>query len=165
MSTTIRAADPKDAPALVELWRVAGAEPTHTDDADSVIRLLAYDPQAIIVAEANDHIVGSIIAAWDGWRGSLYRLVVLPSHRRRVSVVDWFVKQSGDSQVSVQSGFRPSSSRPTSRPQRFGEPAGGRSKSNGCASSGDNQLAVRGSSYDYEEVPTIDRHHSAPVGE
>jgi ribosomal protein S18 acetylase RimI-like enzyme len=24
-----------------------------------------------------------VIAGWDGWRGSIYRLVVAPSHRRR----------------------------------------------------------------------------------
>jgi ribosomal protein S18 acetylase RimI-like enzyme len=26
--------------------------------------------------------VGSVIAAWDGWRGSVYRLAVAPAHRR-----------------------------------------------------------------------------------
>jgi len=34
------------------------------------------------VAEEDGSIVGSVIAAWDGWRGSVYRLVVAPSHRR-----------------------------------------------------------------------------------
>jgi ribosomal protein S18 acetylase RimI-like enzyme len=28
------------------------------------------------------YIVGSVIAGWDGWRGSLYRLAVSPEHRR-----------------------------------------------------------------------------------
>lgn len=27
--------------------------------------------------------VGTVIAAWDGWRGSIYRLAVAPDHRRR----------------------------------------------------------------------------------
>lgn len=81
-STRIRRADPRDAPAIVDLWRYAGAEPTHTDDVGSVIRLLAHDPESLIVADADDRIVGSVIAAWDGWRGSVYRLVVAPSHRR-----------------------------------------------------------------------------------
>ncbi len=27
--------------------------------------------------------VGSLIAAWNGWRGSFYRLAVHPDHRRR----------------------------------------------------------------------------------
>ena len=27
--------------------------------------------------------MGSVIAGWDGWRGSIYRLVVAPTHRRQ----------------------------------------------------------------------------------
>jgi ribosomal protein S18 acetylase RimI-like enzyme len=27
--------------------------------------------------------VGALIAGWDGWRGNMYRLAVLASHRRR----------------------------------------------------------------------------------
>lgn len=67
---------------MLALWRQAGAEPTHTDDLESVGRLLVRDPASLIVAEAHDKLVGSVIAAWDGWRGSIYRLVVAPSHRR-----------------------------------------------------------------------------------
>jgi ribosomal protein S18 acetylase RimI-like enzyme len=26
--------------------------------------------------------VGTLVAAWDGWRGNMYRLAVLPEHRR-----------------------------------------------------------------------------------
>ena len=36
----------------------------------------------MIVAEADGRIVASIIAAWDGWRGSMYRLAVAPEKRR-----------------------------------------------------------------------------------
>ena len=35
-----------------------------------------------MVAESDQQIVGTVIAGWDGWRGSIYRLVVAPSHRR-----------------------------------------------------------------------------------
>ena len=67
---------------MLDLWREAAAEPTHTDDIDSITRLIACDPAALIVAEEDGHIVGSVIAGWDGWRGSIYRLVVAPSQRR-----------------------------------------------------------------------------------
>lgn len=82
MSATVRAAKPSDALAVLALWRHA-AEPTHTDDAESVRRLIAHDAAALIVAEAEGDIVGSVVAAWDGWRGSIYRLAVAPAHRRR----------------------------------------------------------------------------------
>ncbi len=44
---------------------------------------MVRDPWALIVAVDGGAVVGSVIAAWDGWRGSIYRLVVAPSHRRR----------------------------------------------------------------------------------
>jgi len=82
METTIRCARATDVPDVLALWRESGAEPTHTDDAESLLRLIRHDPEALVVAEVGDHIVGSVIAAWDGWRGSVYRLVVSPGHRR-----------------------------------------------------------------------------------
>ena len=54
-----------------------------SDNPESLSALLAHDPRALIVAELGDRIVGSVIAAWDGWRGSVYRLAVSPSHRRQ----------------------------------------------------------------------------------
>jgi ribosomal protein S18 acetylase RimI-like enzyme len=85
---SFRPATVADAPAVVALWREAEAEQTHTDD---VRRLIERDPAALIVAvdgaEAGaggaGRLVGSVIAGWDGWRGSIYRLAVVPSHRRR----------------------------------------------------------------------------------
>ena len=70
-------------PHVLALWHEAGAEPTHTDDAQSLVRLIDHDADALVVAEVDDHVVGSVMAAWDGWRGSVYRLVVAPAHRRQ----------------------------------------------------------------------------------
>ena len=67
---------------MLSLWLESDAAPTHTDDSQSLIALLAEDPDALIVAVDGALVVGSVIAAWDGWRGSIYRLVVSPSHRR-----------------------------------------------------------------------------------
>ena len=79
----LRAATSADAPAVLALWREAEAEPTHTDNLESVSQLLRRDPASLIVAEENGRIIGSVIAGWDGWRGSIYRLAVAPPHRRR----------------------------------------------------------------------------------
>jgi ribosomal protein S18 acetylase RimI-like enzyme len=83
MPPTFRPATSADAAAVVALWREAAAEPSRTDDVESVRRLIARDPAALILVEVDDKLVGSVIAGWDGWRGSIHRLVVVPSRRRR----------------------------------------------------------------------------------
>jgi ribosomal protein S18 acetylase RimI-like enzyme len=77
----IRPAGPDDIPAVLALWSDAAA-PTSTDDADGVGALLERDPGALLVAESSGRIVGTVIAAWDGWRGSVYRIAVAPEYRR-----------------------------------------------------------------------------------
>jgi ribosomal protein S18 acetylase RimI-like enzyme len=67
---------------VLELWEVA-TQPSHTDDLDSLAHLLAQDAGALLVAEDEGGIVGSIIAAWDGWRGTIHRLAVAPPCRHR----------------------------------------------------------------------------------
>lgn len=79
----IRVAAPIDTEAMLILWREADAEVTATDDVACIEALLARDPAAILVAEAQGAVIGSLIAAWDGWRGELYRLAVHPAWRRQ----------------------------------------------------------------------------------
>lgn len=45
--------------------------------------LIRSRPASVLVARDEDHLVGTVIAGWDGWRGHIYRLVVSPDHRRR----------------------------------------------------------------------------------
>ncbi len=79
----IRSAQAADAPLLLDVWRRAGAEPSATDDEASITALVMQQPDAFIVAELDGTAVGTLIAAWDGWRGNMYRLAVLPEHRRQ----------------------------------------------------------------------------------
>jgi ribosomal protein S18 acetylase RimI-like enzyme len=81
--SAIRSAGEEDIAALLGLWAAAGSVPSVTDSRDGLARLLATDPQALLVAELDGVLAGSLIAAWDGWRGSFYRLAVSPEHRRR----------------------------------------------------------------------------------
>jgi len=82
VKATFRSAGAGDIAAVLALWHEADAEPTHTDDTASLQRLITHQPGALIVAEAGGRIVGTVIAGWDGWRGSVYRLVVVPDERR-----------------------------------------------------------------------------------
>jgi ribosomal protein S18 acetylase RimI-like enzyme len=86
----IRAGGSGDLEAVLLLWRRSCALPTVTDDLQSLQALLLADAGALLVAEepaqltsGSGEVVGSLIAAWNGWRGSFYRLAVRPDHRRR----------------------------------------------------------------------------------
>jgi ribosomal protein S18 acetylase RimI-like enzyme len=70
-------------PVVLALWSAADTVPTPSDDAASLRRLLDGSADALLVAEVGGRMVGTLIAAWDGWRGNLYRLAVLPAYRRR----------------------------------------------------------------------------------
>jgi ribosomal protein S18 acetylase RimI-like enzyme len=80
---TIRSAGERDIASVLDLWVVAGSVPSVSDSPEGLARLLDADPRALLVAELDGVLVGSLIAAWDGWRGSLYRLAVSPEHQRR----------------------------------------------------------------------------------
>jgi ribosomal protein S18 acetylase RimI-like enzyme len=78
----IRAAASTDIEAVLRLWELSGTHATITDDAAGVAMLLAHAPGALLVALDGRAVVGSVIAAWNGWRGGIYRIAVAPSHRR-----------------------------------------------------------------------------------
>ena len=80
---TIRVGTLADRATVLALWLAAGSVPSATDDEEGLRRLLDRDAECLLVAEADGEIVGSLIAAWDGWRGSFYRLAVDPAWRRR----------------------------------------------------------------------------------
>jgi ribosomal protein S18 acetylase RimI-like enzyme/ketosteroid isomerase-like protein len=80
---SIRSADAQDIAAVLDLWSMAGSLPSVTDSRDGLARLLTTDSQALLVAERDGVLAGSLVAAWDGWRGSFYRLAVAPEHRRQ----------------------------------------------------------------------------------
>jgi ribosomal protein S18 acetylase RimI-like enzyme len=95
----VRPARRSEIPAVLALWREADAVPSISDDPASLRRLLDTSEDALLVAETADNpepggpepdgpgaggrLVGTIVAGWDGWRGNLYRLAVLPTARRR----------------------------------------------------------------------------------
>ncbi len=68
MGWTLRTGRLSDAGSVLLLWAESDAEPTRTDDIASLQRLIIHDPAALIVAEEDGRLVGSVIAGWDGWR-------------------------------------------------------------------------------------------------
>jgi ribosomal protein S18 acetylase RimI-like enzyme len=84
MNARIRAATPADIDAVLAVWAEARSAAAQTQDNPEVVeQLLERDPGALLIAEQDGAVVGVLIAGWDGWRGNVYRLAVLPSHRRQ----------------------------------------------------------------------------------
>lgn len=82
--TVIRRCRQPDVPAVLSLWAQARSGHASTSDRlDDVERLIAESPAALLVAEWDGEIVGALVAAWDGWRGNMYRLAVRDGHRRQ----------------------------------------------------------------------------------
>jgi ribosomal protein S18 acetylase RimI-like enzyme len=80
---TIRPAAPGDISQVLALWEAAASPPSATDTREALDCLLRRDSDSLVLAEANGEIIGSLVAGWDGWRGSFYRLVVHPAWRRQ----------------------------------------------------------------------------------
>ena len=82
-AAAIRPARPDDIEQVLALWRESEASPSPTDTRDGVLGLLGEAAAVLLVAEADGRLVGTVIGGWDGWRGNIYRLAVLPAYRRR----------------------------------------------------------------------------------
>jgi ribosomal protein S18 acetylase RimI-like enzyme len=82
-SWTIRSGTKADLGTVLALWGRSDGPTTETDSAEALMDVLTHDPEALLVATSGDTMVGSLIAGWDGWRGSFYRLAVDPGWRRR----------------------------------------------------------------------------------
>ncbi|QDQ10188.1 GNAT family N-acetyltransferase [Streptomyces spectabilis] len=79
----IRPAAPADLDAVLAFWKAAAEGTSISDDRSGVERLVARDPGALLLAERDGELVGTVIAGFDGWRCHLYRLAVHPEQRRR----------------------------------------------------------------------------------
>jgi ribosomal protein S18 acetylase RimI-like enzyme len=76
----IRKTTRADFPAVLALW--GEARSGHAETEDTLEALERLEDGALLVYERDGAIVGALIAAFDGWRGNLYRLAVATTHRR-----------------------------------------------------------------------------------
>ncbi|WP_078888302.1 GNAT family N-acetyltransferase [Streptomyces sclerotialus] len=79
----IRAALPAELDAVLAFWKLAAEGTSISDDRNGVARLVDRDPEALLLAERDGELVGTVIAGFDGWRCHLYRLAVHPERRRQ----------------------------------------------------------------------------------
>ena len=80
---TIRQFRLNDYERAVAVWQLAGLAIRPGDDKDAIARKLERDPELSLVACAGDEIVGTVLGGYDGRRGYIYHLGVLPRFRRQ----------------------------------------------------------------------------------
>jgi GNAT superfamily N-acetyltransferase len=100
----IRSAGAEDIASVLGLWETAGGPASISDTPEGLSRLLACNGGSLVLAESGGVVVGSLIAAWDGWRGSFYRLAVHPN--RRLQGIATALLQEGERRLRARGAIR-----------------------------------------------------------
>ena len=79
---TVRAAEPADFQAILDLWATIDRHTGLADRIEYLERFHAFSPDLLLVAESEGRIVGTVIGGWDGWRANIARLSTHPDLRR-----------------------------------------------------------------------------------
>jgi len=77
----LRQCSEKDIESVLDLWRAA-PPPSSTDTSDYLLGTVNSSASSVVLVVSGGEIAGSVIAAFDGWRGNLYRLSVYTDYRR-----------------------------------------------------------------------------------
>src|SRR5690606_26443880 len=72
---------PDDTEQTVALWQACGLTRPWNDPHKDIERKLQQEPELFIVAEHNGRLLGSVMAGYDGHRGWIYYLSVLPQYQ------------------------------------------------------------------------------------
>ena len=107
VNITIRPCSSNECAIILRLWKDAEVTPSITDDIEELKRLVMENSELFLVAEHNGRVVGTVVGGWDGWRGNIYRLAMLPEYRRQglgkalVQEVEHCLSARGARKISV----------------------------------------------------------------
>lgn len=73
----------EDREALLALWDACGIRAWDPAPKTTIHKKASHSPDGFLVGMADRKLVGSLIVGYDGLRGWLYRLAVLPEYRHR----------------------------------------------------------------------------------
>lgn len=79
----IRAFSAADEAAVVELWRRCDLVRPWNDPHKDIARKMVVRPDLFLVGVVDGKVVASVMAGYEGHRGSVNYLAVVPEHRRR----------------------------------------------------------------------------------
>jgi len=69
--------------AVVDLWRKCNLVVPQNDPVEDIQRKLVFQPDLFFVALLDGKVIGSIMVGYEGHRGWMNYLAVLPEHQRR----------------------------------------------------------------------------------
>lgn len=69
--------------AVVDLWRKCNLVVPQNDPVEDIQRKLVFQPDLFFVSLLDGKVIGSIMVGYEGHRGWLNYLAVLPEHQRR----------------------------------------------------------------------------------
>lgn len=67
-----------DFTAVTSLWEAAGLHPSQADTPDAMARKQLRDPELFLLAVDGARVVGTVMGSYDGRRGWINKLAVLP---------------------------------------------------------------------------------------
>lgn len=79
----IRPYSPGDYKGVRDLWKAAGLFLTLSDKQEELHRMLDKHPELFLVAEQNGIVTGTVLGSFDGRRGYVHHLAVLPKYQHQ----------------------------------------------------------------------------------
>ncbi len=83
MSLRIRRYEPKYQAAVIQLWKTCKLVVPQNDPAADIRKKLAFQPELFFLAVMNGQVLGSVMAGYDGHRGWLNYVAVLPQWQKK----------------------------------------------------------------------------------
>ncbi|MFP4014238.1 MAG: GNAT family acetyltransferase [Chitinispirillaceae bacterium] len=83
MDVTIREYGSEDRDAVIQIWNEVFSDGTpHNDPSLSLKRKVGMGDGLLLLAQKDGKVVGTVMGGYDGHRGWIYSLAVLPDYRR-----------------------------------------------------------------------------------
>lgn len=83
MNTLIRPFQPADRDDVIALWQASGLTRPWNDPGKDIDRKCSVQDDLFLIAQADQVLVGSVMGGYDGHRGWINYLAVLPDWRRQ----------------------------------------------------------------------------------
>lgn len=83
MDYKIRIFEEKDYEAVISLWKSAGLYISLSDTKKELMKFQKRNPNSFFILEVDNQIIGAVIASWDGRRGYINHLAILPNFQKK----------------------------------------------------------------------------------